>query len=127
MCLNLYKVQESLLKVLSRKRGSLISSSPALLTSVIKFKRKLQCLPRVQSSQMCIKIVAYSFISTCGNYSICHKFRHHSCEAYSSIGTQEITTSVINIGDTNDFEETYQPCLQSGSLALQEISLHEMN
>ena len=40
---------------------------------------------------------------------------------------REITASAINLGDTNVYEETYQPCLQSGSLALQAISLHEMN
>ena len=38
---------------------------------------------------------------------------------------REITASAINLGDTNVYEETYQPCLQSGSLALQAISLHE--
>ena len=38
---------------------------------------------------------------------------------------REITASVINLGDTNVYEETYLPCHQSGSLAQQAISLHE--
>ena len=37
----------------------------------------------------------------------------------------DITASAINLGDTNIYEETYLPCHQSGSLALQATSLHD--
>ena len=110
MCLNLYKVHESLLKVYHIQKGSLILHRlmhyllPSSIFQEITVSAKTSVILIVyKDCGLLLSVLVEITVSALSSGIACVK--HTLPLVY-----REITASAINLGDTNVYEETYLLC-----------------